>query len=102
MNHTVDAVSNYVIYDPSPPSTGVIEVEDSFYGYVAAKTLSLRWFGIEDRESGINRIEIGIGSHNNSADVLPFREYLDAVTINTGGVIHDGHTYYAILRVRFI
>ena len=100
LNYSVSAYSDAVIYDNTPPSRGRIEVEDGMRGFVTGDRFSIDWSGIDDEESGIRKIEIGIGSTNNSADIIRFKEFEDYAEIKRSGMFRDGHKYYAILKVK--
>lgn len=98
----MDVHSEGVIYDNTPPTVGGIKVGSSLAYFVTSHIISVQWHGIEDEESGISTIEIGIGSNNFSADVIPFKEFEDNAEINVDGYFQDGHQYFAILKVTFI
>jgi hypothetical protein len=66
-------------------------------GFVASHQLSMEWSDIEDMESGIHTIEIGIGSSNMSADIVQFAEYVSYAQIDMHDCFQDGHQYFAIL-----
>ncbi|CAC5378366.1 unnamed protein product [Mytilus coruscus] len=97
-NKTVDVYSDGVIYDNSPPTVGIIQVESSLLYVVTSYEISVKWNEIEDNESGIRKIEIGIGSSNRSADIIPFQEFENYGLISTNQCIQDGHRYFAILK----
>lgn len=98
-NKTVDVYSDGVIYDNSPPTVGIIQIESRLLYYVTSYEISVQWNEVEDNESGIRKIEIGIGSSNRSADIIPFQEFENYGLINTNQYIQDGHRYFAILKV---
>lgn len=100
MNKFVDGYSHAVIYDNTPPLVGKIEVKSTgMKGFVTSHQLSLEWSDIEDIESGIRTIEIGIGSSNMSADIVQFSEYVRYAEIDINDCFQDGHQYFAILKV---
>jgi hypothetical protein len=47
----------------------------------------LEWSDIDDDESGIRKIEIGIGSSNGSADIVQFERLLTSNIPTVGGVL---------------
>ena len=100
LNKSVEGYSDVVIYDNTPPVTGRIHLTGSgLNSFVTAQHLSIEWSDIQDDESGIHKIEIGIGSSNRSTDIIPFREFVDYAEIDENYCFQDGHTYFAILKV---
>jgi hypothetical protein len=100
MNKSVDGYSEAVIYDNTSPLVGKMEVKSTgMKGFVASHQLSMEWSDIEDMESGIHTIEIGIGSSNMSADIVQFAEYVSYAEIDMHDCFQDGHQYFAILKV---
>lgn len=102
MNRSVERHSEGVIYDNTPPSTGTTQVEGELSYIVKSHQISVHWFGIEDKESGIVQFEIGIGSTNNSADIVPFHKAETFAEINGNSRLIDGHQYYAIVKVYYL
>ncbi|CAG2202818.1 unnamed protein product [Mytilus edulis] len=98
LNRSVERHSEGVIYDNTPPSTGTTQVEGELSYIVKSHQISVHWFGIEDKESGIVQFEIGIGSTNNSADIVPFHKAETFAEINGNSRWIDGHQYYAIVK----
>ena len=97
----MEGYSDVVIYDNTPPLKGRIQVTSSgLNSFVTTQHLSIEWSDIQDDESGLDKIEIGIGSSNRSADIIPFREFVDYAEINENDCFQDGHKYFAILKVR--
>ncbi|XP_063447914.1 uncharacterized protein LOC134727462 [Mytilus trossulus] len=98
LNRSVERHSEGVIYDNTPPSTGTTQVEGEFTYVVKTDQIAVQWFGIEDKESGIVQFEIGIGSTNNSADIVSFHKAEIFTELNGGSRLVDGHQYYAIVK----
>lgn len=96
----MEGYSDVVIYDNTPPLKGTIQVTSSgLNSFITTQHLSIEWSDIQDDESGIHKIEVGIGSSNRSADIIPFREFVDSAEIDENGCFQDGHKYFAILKV---
>jgi hypothetical protein len=103
MNKSVDGYSEAVIYDNTAPLVGKMKVKSTgMNGFVTSHQLSLEWSGIEDMESGIRTIEIGMGSSNMSADIVQFAEYVNYAEIDMHDCFQDGHRYFAILKVSLL
>ncbi|CAC5378371.1 unnamed protein product [Mytilus coruscus] len=98
LNRSVERQSEGVIYDNTPPSLGTTQVEGELTYVVKNHQISVQWFGIEDKESGIVQFEIGIGSTNHSADIVPFHKAETFAELNGDGRLVDGHRYYAIVK----
>ncbi|XP_076108987.1 uncharacterized protein LOC143076978 [Mytilus galloprovincialis] len=98
LNRSVERHSEGVIYDNTPPSTGTTQVERGISYFVKTHHISVQWFGFEDNESGIIQFEIGIGSTNNSADIVPFHKTNMFAEINEDSRLIDGHQYYAFVK----
>lgn len=100
MNKSVDGYSTPVIYDNTPPTVGKLEVNGGgMKHFVTTNHILLEWSDINDDESGIRKIEIGIGSTNGSADIVKFAEFVNYAEINNNICFQDGHEYFGILRV---
>lgn len=96
----MEGYSDVVIFDNTPPLKGRIQVTSSgLNSFVTTQHLSIEWSDIQDDESGIHKIEIGIGSSNRSADIIPFRKFVDYAEIGERDCFQDGHKYFAILKV---
>ena len=67
--------------------------------FVTTNHILLEWSDIDDDESGIRKIEIGIGSSNGFADIVQFEEFVNYAEINNNDRFQDGHEYFGILRV---
>lgn len=93
-----DAHSGGVIYDVTLPTMGRVLV-DSHNGYISSHRIVVEWENVEDKESGIRAIEVGIGSSKNSVDIHPFTEYTSRAEIAKPHLFQDGHAYYAMLKV---
>ncbi|VDI52034.1 Hypothetical predicted protein, partial [Mytilus galloprovincialis] len=98
LNRSVERHSEGVIYDNTPPLSGTTQVERGISHFVKTHRISVQWFGIEDIESGIVQFEIGIGSTNHSADIVPFQTTDIFTEINGDSRLIDGHQYYAIVK----
>lgn len=99
MNRSIERYSEGVIYDTTSPLIGTTQVERGISHFVKSRHISVQWFGIDDRESGIEQFEIGIGSTNHSADIVPFQNTDMFAEINGDSRLVDGYQYYAIIKV---
>ena len=100
VNKSVDGYSMPVIYDNTPPTVGKLEVNGGgMKRFVTTNNILLEWSDIDDDESGIRKIEIGIGSSNGSADIVQFEEFVNYAEINSNDRFQDGREYFGILRV---
>jgi hypothetical protein len=100
LNKSVEGYSDVVIYDNTPPLKGRIQVTSSgLSSFITTRHLSIEWSDIQDDESGLDKIEIGIGSSNRSADIIQFREFVDYAEFDENRCFQDGHKYFAILKV---
>ena len=64
------------------------------FSIVSASNLVVHWDGFLDRESGIHRIDIGVGSSNVSADIIKIRD-IEGTTLKIKDIgLLDGHYYY--------
>jgi hypothetical protein len=78
----------------------MLEVKsDGMKRFVTTNHILLEWSDINDDESGIRQIEIGIGSSNGSADIVRFEGFVNYAEINSNDRFQDGHEYFGILRV---
>ena len=103
MNKSVDGYSTPVIYDNTPPTVGMLEVKSrGMKPFVTTNHILLEWSDIDDDESGIRKIEIGIGSSNGSADIVQFAEFVNYAEINNHDCFQDGLEYFGILRVKIL
>ncbi|CAC5398105.1 unnamed protein product [Mytilus coruscus] len=98
LDRSVETHSEGVIYDNTSPVSGTTQVERGLRYFVKNLRISVQWFGFEDKESGILQFEIGIGSSNNTADIVPFYEAKMFAEINGDSRLTDGHQYYAIIK----
>ncbi|XP_062605213.1 uncharacterized protein LOC134267002 isoform X2 [Saccostrea cucullata] len=90
------------IYDKTSPERGTITVGHylNHRVYVDSSLLIVHCTGFKDPESGVMKFEIGIGSQNNSSDVISNSEFFQPHTeILTKGLLHDGHMYYVFAQV---
>lgn len=92
------------IFDSTPPTCGNVYIGHylNHLLYVKSKVLVLHLTGCFDIESGIEKIEYGVGSTNNSANVIPMIEHNHMQTpieITENGALFDGHTYYVLVQV---
>ena len=100
MNKSVDGYSTPVIYDNTPPTVGMLEVKGGgMKRFATTNHILLEWSDIDDDESGIRKIEIGIGFSNGSADIVQSEEFVNYAEIKSNDRFQDGHAYFGILRV---
>lgn len=104
-NFIIGSSDSYV-FDSTLPTHGSIYVGHylDHLPFVNSNRLVIHVIGFNDNESGIEKIEIGVGSTNNSADVIPTFEndYMPRpIEIPENGALFDGHVYYIFVRVSF-
>ena len=97
------AVSNPFILDKTPPEPGMVFDGDTYLKDQAYQSSSeqifLSWRGFQDKESGIARYEVCIGSNSGLCDVHGFKGVgLTAkASINNLNLTHN-ETYYTTVR----
>ena len=102
VGHTTVVSSVGKTVDISPPEIGVIYVDNggSENSVVTEDMISFQWEGFTDAESGIQKFLLGVGSTNDSADVIDFMSIEGSFTrINQSDSMIDGYQYYGILKV---
>jgi hypothetical protein len=102
VGHTTVVSSLGKTVDISPPEIGVIYVGNggSENSVVSEGMISFQWEGFTDAESGIHQFLLGVGSTNDSADVIDFMSIEGSFTrINQSELMIDGYQYYGILKV---
>ena len=100
---SVDAISDGIIVDRSPPSNGSLYSGSLMAHdyYVDTNELTIYWNGFLDEHSGIISHQLGIGNREGQDNVISFQEqHLDFSEIQSKQSLVDGHEYYAILKVR--
>ncbi|XP_069134844.1 uncharacterized protein [Argopecten irradians] len=101
VGHSSTVVSPGVLYDDTPPVRGSLHVGT----YLMSKDfieseVHVHWTGFDDDDSGIDRIQVGIGSTKSETDIVSFRNFSGKCAIFTDlSHYHDGHDYYAIILV---
>ncbi len=98
-----DSVSNSFILDKTSPETGMVfngpdSFEDKYY-QSSPTEISASWKGFQDKESGISRYEICVGSIPGLCDVSEFRN----VGLATSAIVRNlnlahNKTYYTTVR----
>ena len=88
--------------DLTAPEAGKIFVGNtgSHNAILSTVDLFVRWEGFADKESGIKDILLGVGSTNESTDILDF--YLvegEFASIKESMSMLDGYQYFIILKV---
>ncbi|XP_028399178.1 uncharacterized protein LOC114522645 isoform X2 [Dendronephthya gigantea] len=97
------AVSNPFILDKTPPESGMVFDGDTYLKdevYQSSfEQLSVSWKGFQDKESGIIRYEVCIGSNSGLCDVYRFQDVGLTTTalINNLNLTHN-ETYYTTVR----
>ena len=67
---------------------------------MSSSQITVHWEGLSDAESGVDRIEIGVGSTNISADVVAMFEVSgQSAEVDKVDAFKDGHRYYVLLTV---
>ena len=97
------AVSNPLILDKTPPESGMVfdgdeYLKDKIY-QSSSEEISVSWKGFQDKESGIARYEICVGSKTGLCDVSAFKKYglVTKAVINAVNLTHN-ETYYTTVR----
>ena len=97
--------SNPFVVDKTTPYVGSIYV-GNFIGhryYVSAADVKVYITDVRDIESGIRDVQMGIGSHPYTADVVSMQTYSgNYAEIENNGQFLDGHLYYAVVMVRYL
>lgn len=102
VGHTTVVSSVGKIVDISPPKVGIISIGNggSENTVLSGGIISFQWEGFTDVESGIQQFLLGVGSTNDSVDVIDFRSIEGSFTrINQSELMIDGYQYYGILKV---
>ncbi|XP_046569942.1 uncharacterized protein LOC124278267 [Haliotis rubra] len=96
------SASDGIILDNSPPVPGMVFVghdghHRKYHGH--ASSLTARWFGFEDPETGINHFDWCVGTTAGICDVLPSTNNLlsDSV-LKTGLKLPSGHPLYVTVN----
>ncbi|XP_046356064.2 uncharacterized protein LOC124134978 [Haliotis rufescens] len=96
------SVSDGIILDNSPPVPGIVFVghdglHRKYNGHVS--TLTARWFGFEDPETGINHFAWCVGTSTGKCDVLPsINNLLSDSVLKTGLKLPSGHPLYVTVN----
>ncbi|XP_021360606.1 uncharacterized protein LOC110455039 isoform X2 [Mizuhopecten yessoensis] len=101
VGHSSTVVSPGVLYDDTPPVRGTLHVGTYLMveNTIESK-LNVHWTGFHDDESGIDRIQLGIGSTQSAPDIIDFRDVSgDYATFTSLSDLHDGHKYFVIILV---
>ena len=97
------AVSNPFILDKTPPESGMVFDGDDYLKDQAYQSsfseISVSWKGFQDKESGITRYELCVGSNAGLCDVSGYTNYGLATNaiINNLNLTHN-ETYYTTIR----
>ena len=99
----VTAVSNPFVLDITPPDSGVVfdgdeYLKDKVY-QSSSEEISVSWKGFQDKESGISRYEICIGTSSGLCDITTFMNYglVRKAIIDNLNLTHN-ETYYTTVR----
>ncbi|XP_036362221.1 uncharacterized protein LOC115216576 [Octopus sinensis] len=99
---SVDATSEAVIIDVSPPQNGTLNIGSvtGHFHYIDTNELTIYWNGFTDQESGIISKMLGIGTLPLQDNVMAFYEqFKEFSEIGDKSVLKDGREYYATLKV---
>ncbi|KAK3088800.1 hypothetical protein FSP39_023833, partial [Pinctada imbricata] len=97
VGNEVKSISPGITIDYSAPVTGIIWVGNPYQKFpiVSASSLVVHWEGFYDKDSGIQRIDVGLGSSNVSADLITIRD-VKGTSLNIKDIeLVDGHYYYS-------
>ena len=99
----VTAVSNPFILDKTPPDSGMVfdgekYLKDKVYQSLSAE-ISVCWKGFQDKESGIKRYEVCVGSKSGLCDVSVFKKFgLATKAIISNLNLTHNETYFTTVR----
>lgn len=99
----VTAVSNPFILDKTPPDSGMVfdgeeYLKDRVYQSSSAE-ISVSWKGFQDKESGIKRYEVCVGSNPGLCDVSVFKKFgLATKAIISNLNLTHNETYFTTVR----
>ncbi|XP_033747031.1 uncharacterized protein LOC117332255 [Pecten maximus] len=101
VGHSSTVVSPGVMYDNTPPVRGTLHVGTYLMSHdTIGSKLNIHWTGFRDNESGIGRIQLGIGSTQSNPDIIYLRDFLgEFATFTDLSELHDGHKYFIIILV---
>ena len=87
--------------DTSPPRLGQLIVNNRLdTKYLTINTLNIHPVGFLDKESGIHKYEITVGTSHHAGDVVSPLTFTDDVDLDLPvDVMNDGHVYYVSLKV---
>ncbi|XP_076453311.1 uncharacterized protein LOC143288575 [Babylonia areolata] len=101
VGHVTDAWSSPVIIDSTPPTVGhvaagAVIAED----FVPGHELPVHWEGVEDKESGVLSIEVGVAQRGGGDNVVDFQtcQGTSVILTDTSALV-DGHAYVVLLKV---
>ena len=93
--------SQPTMVDATPPTPGQVSV--NFYNIQTRQEqedIVVHWSGFDDKESGILRYALAVGTQTSTQDVMPFSPVSGLVTFVDGkGKLEDGKYYYFQLKV---
>ena len=98
-----DSVSNLFILDSTSPEVGIVyhghkPLQDKYY-QSSSLEVSASWTSFSDKESGISRYEVCIGSIPGLCDVSAFRNVGVTTSTIVGNLhLHHNSTYYTTVR----
>ena len=99
----VTAISNPFVLDNTPPESGIVidgdeYLKDKIYQIFSGE-ISVSWKGFQDKESGITRYEVCIGSIPGLCDVSVLKNYglVTKAVVSNLNLTHN-ETYYTTVR----
>ncbi|KAK7496776.1 hypothetical protein BaRGS_00011985 [Batillaria attramentaria] len=99
LGHVTEIWSESVIVDNTPPTVGHVAAgETTRENFVAGPNLPVRWEGVLDEESGIQLVEIAVGTEGGD-DVIPFEHFHgNTAELAVTSRLLDGHSYVVLLK----
>ncbi len=99
----VIAISNPFVIDKTPPESGMVFDGDEYFKdkvyQSSSEEMSVGWKGFQDKESGITRYEVCIGSKPGLCDVYGLKNYgLTTKAIISNLNLTHNETYYTTVR----
>ncbi|XP_070204014.1 uncharacterized protein [Littorina saxatilis] len=101
VRHVTEAASEHVIIDKTPPvvshvAAGTVTHENFLLG----QQIPVYWEGVEDTESGIQMIEVGVTNEGGGDNVIEFGACEgSSTTLTDTSLLVDGHAYVVLLKV---
>ncbi|KAL8573303.1 hypothetical protein ACOMHN_032765 [Nucella lapillus] len=100
VGHVTEVSSNQVIVDSTPPVIGNVAAGTiTAVDFAPGHELPAHWEGVEDKESGLHRVEVGVAPAGGGDNVIEFKPChgTSVILTDTSGLT-DGHAYVVLLK----